>query len=54
LDAEGERLDAALFECATDFSKATALGEERANVDQKLEALYAEWEDLESVSPPDA
>lgn len=48
LDAQGEALDAKLFEVATDFEAAAELGQQRAAVDTELEALYAEWETLES------
>ena len=48
-EAEIARIDDALFECAADYTKASALDTERRAASTQVDALYAEWETLETL-----
>ncbi|MEZ4322009.1 MAG: ABC-F family ATP-binding cassette domain-containing protein [Myxococcota bacterium] len=47
-EAEVERVDAALFEHADDWARASELGTERQVKQAAVDALFAEWEQLEA------
>ncbi|MEO0600381.1 MAG: ABC-F family ATP-binding cassette domain-containing protein [Myxococcota bacterium] len=47
-EARVAALDEALIEAATDHVRATELGQERQAAAETVEALYAEWEELEA------
>jgi ATP-binding cassette subfamily F protein 3 len=48
-EAKVADVDRALLEAATDHVRARALGDERAAAERAVDALYAEWEQLETL-----